>query len=307
VTTEDLPPASGGRSVFGTAWRAARPRQWVKNPMVLAATATTGGLGHPELLGRALAAMLIFCVASIGTYLFNDAGDVEADRAHPRKRTRPVASGELGVRTAAGAGLALLGVAVLLAALLAGTPFAADMAAYAAVNVAYTVWLKRVPVIELGCVSAGFVLRAVAGGVATGVPLSAWFVTVACFGSLLIVAGKRTGEARELGEDGAGHRPTLAAYPPAFLRSVRVMASTVLVTSYCIWAFDRAARPVGRTTGMLWYELSVAPVVMAVLYLELAFESGRGASPEDLALGDRVLQLLGVTWLGLLAIGIYAT
>jgi len=85
------------------------------------------------------------------------------------------------------------------------------------------------------------------------------------------------------------------------------MASTVLVTSYCIWAFDRAARPVGRTTGMLWYELSVAPVVMAVLYLELAFESGRGASPEDLALGDRVLQLLGVAWLGLLAIGIYAT
>lgn len=304
--TADEPPVAPPRSPLGAAWRVARPRQWAKNLLVLAAPAAAGGLSHARPLEYALAAALIFCVASIGTYLFNDAVDAEADRVHPRKRLRPVAAGEIGVTTAIVVGLALLGGSVAAAAALAGRSFALVMAAYAVVNVAYSLGLKRVPVIELGCVAAGFVLRAVAGGTATSIPLSAWFVTVACFGSLLIVAGKRTAEVRELQEDRAAHRASLAAYPVAFLRSVRLMASTVLVTSYCIWAFDRSARPANHTSGMLWYQLSVAPVVMAVLYLELAFESGRGAAPEDLALGDRVLQVLGATWLGLLAAAIYA-
>jgi decaprenyl-phosphate phosphoribosyltransferase len=286
--------------------RAARPRQWVKNLLVFAAPAAAGDLGHRWILGRAAGAAAVFCLASIGAYLVNDAADVVADSLHPIKRRRPVAAGEVPPRLATTTGAVLLAVSVALAAVLAGRALAIVMACYAVVNLAYTFWLKRVPVVELGCVSAGFVLRAVAGGAATGVPLSVWFVTVACFGSLLVTAGKRTGEIHELGEDGAGHRPALGSYPLSFLRSVRIMASTVLVTTYCLWAFDRSARPPARPHAMLWYELSIVPVVLAVLYLEFVFESGRGAAPEELALGDRTLQVLGITWIGLLAVGIYA-
>lgn len=286
--------------------REARPRQWMKNLLVLAAPAAGGVIDRPHPLQRSLVAVAIFCVASVGTYFFNDAVDVDADRLHPRKRLRPVAAGDIPVNVALVTGVLLLAASIPAGYALAGRPLAAVMAVYAVVNVAYTLGLKRVPVIELGCVSAGFVLRAIAGGAATGVALSTWFVTVACFGALLITAGKRTGETMELGEDGAAHRSTLGAYPPAFLRSVRVLASTVLVTSYCIWAFDRGARFGNRGNQMLWYELSIVPVVLAVLYLELAFESGRGSAPEDLAVGDRILQLLGLTWIGLLAVGIYA-
>lgn len=289
-----------------TLWRTARPRQWPKNLLVLAAPAAAGDLGHLAVLLQALVAGAIFLLASVGTYFLNDAADAAADRLHPRKRLRPVAAGELTVRTAALAGAVAVLASVPLAALLAGRALALVMGCYAAVNLAYSRWLKHVPVIELGCVSAGFVLRAVAGGAATGVPLSAWFVIVACFGSLLVAAGKRSGELHELGEGADGHRAALASYPPPFLRSVRVMASTVLVTAYCLWALDRSARPAdSRPAAMLWYELSIVPVVLAVLYLELLFETGRGAAPEELALGDRTLQALGLAWLGLLAVGIY--
>jgi decaprenyl-phosphate phosphoribosyltransferase len=295
------------RPSAGALLRVARPRQWPKNLLVFAAPAAAGDIGHHAVLARAAAAAAIFLLASVGTYLVNDAHDVAADRLHPRKSLRPVAAGEIPLRFAAVAGLVLVAGSVPLAALLAGRSLATVMAAYACVNLAYTVRLKRLPVVELGCISSGFVLRAVAGGAATGVPLSVWFVIVACFGSLLVAAGKRTAEIHELGEDRAAHRAALAAYPLSFLRSVRVMASTVLVTAYCLWALDRSARPaILGTRSMVWYELSIIPVVLVVLYLELLFEAGRGGAPEELVLADRTLQVLGLAWVGLLAVGIYA-
>jgi decaprenyl-phosphate phosphoribosyltransferase len=290
---------------LGSLVRAVRPRQWIKNLLVLAAPGAAGVLTHGHDLLLALGATGAFCLAAAGVYLVNDVLDASADRLHPVKRDRPVASGAISPVTATTAGVLLAAAGCVSAGLLAGSQLLAVLAVYVAVSISYSLALKHEPVIDMVCVSAGFVLRAIAGGVAVHVPLSDWFLIVASFGSLLVVAGKRSAEHAQLGEERSNHRPTLGAYPVAFLRSTRILAASVTTTAYCLWAFERAADATRSGRHSIWFELSIVPVVIAVLLIELRFETGHGAAPEELALRDHRLQLAGVLWLALLAIGIY--
>ena len=180
--------------------------------------------------------------------------------------------------------------------------------AYVVISLAYSCGLKRMPVIEMACVGSGFVLRAVAGGAATHVPLSPWFLLVTSFGALFVVAGKRSSEHEVLGEGRAVHRAALGEYPAGFLRTTRTLAASVAVTAYCLWAFDRDNHLSLSSRGvhLVWFELSIIPFVLAVLAVELAVERGRGGEPEELALRDRTLQVLGVAWIAFLLIGIYS-
>lgn len=292
------------RSVWSGFISTARPRQWIKNILVFTAPLAAGVLFTERDALRALGTLGIFCLAAAGVYFVNDAVDAEADRHHPTKRLRPVASGDVSVPLALGIGSVLLATSVGLAWLLAGGRLALVMAIYASVSVAYSLRLKDEPVIDLACVASGFVLRAIAGGIAVGVPLSDWFLIVASFGSLMVVAGKRSAEHADLGELRTVHRRSLGAYPPAFLRSVRLIAAAVTLSAYCLWAFERAGQ-IATGHHATWFELSIVPFVVAVLLLELRFESGEGAAPENLALGDRTLQVLGVAWVVLFAIGVY--
>jgi decaprenyl-phosphate phosphoribosyltransferase len=287
--------------------RSARPRQWPKNLLVFAAPGAAGALSHGHGALRASATFGVFCLVSSGTYLVNDALDAPSDRQHPTKRLRPVAAGELSIAAAAVLGAVAQAGAVGLAWWLAGWRLGLVVGLYAAVSTAYSAHLKHLPVIDLACVSSGFVLRAIAGGIATGVALSDWFLIVTSFGSLLVVAGKRSAEHTRLGEDRAAARPALSVYPVAFLRSVRLIAASVTLTAYCLWAFERSGQ-VSRShhPHPLWFELSIVPVVLAVLHLELRFESGHGDAPEELALSDRLLQVLGLLWLVLFAVGVYS-
>ena len=281
-----------------------RPRQWVKNLLVLAAPGAAGLLTRPHDLLVALGAFGIFCLAASGTYFINDSLDAAADRLHPVKRHRPVAAGVVPPSLAATIGaVALLG-AIAAAWTLAGGKLALVIAIYALIVTAYSLRLKHEPVLDMACVSSGFVLRAIAGGVATGIPLSVWFLTVTSFGSLLVVAGKRSAEHADLGEGRAGHRPTLGSYPATFLRSVRLLTSSVTATAYCLWAFERAVQD-GPGHHPIWFELSVIPFVLGLLILELRFETGHGAAPEELAFTDSSLQALGMIWLVLFASGVY--
>ena len=170
-----------------------RPRQWIKNLLVFAAPGAAGVLVHRYVLWHSAAAFAIFCIAASGAYFFNDAIDAKADRLHPVKRFRPVASGAVPFALAIFVGGAMLISAVGLGALLAGRDLAVVMALYAIINVGYSLGLKNEAIVDLALVSAGFVLRAIAGGVATGVALSHWFIIVTTFGSLLVVTGKRSG------------------------------------------------------------------------------------------------------------------
>jgi len=175
------------------------------------------------------------------------------------------------------------------------------VAIYVGVTITYSLWLKHEPILDIGAVAAGFVLRAIAGGVAARVPLSNWFIIVACFGSLFMVAGKREAELSLLGGDGESHRATLGAYTPSFLRHVRTVASGVTMTGYCLWAFEKAQ----GSSGAIWYELSIIPFVLGVLRYSLLVDAGHGGAPEDLVLGDRTLQILGLTLAVLFAVGVY--
>ena len=297
--TAETPRPSTARSLL----RTARPKQWAKNVLVLAAPAAAGVLDEGDVIVRVAVAFVAFCLAASGTYFFNDAMDVDADRSHPTKRHRPVAAGHLGVLPAKAIGALLLALAFVISLPVEGGRLALVVALYVVLTVAYSTWLKREPVIDLAAVAAGFVLRAIAGGVAAGVPLSNWFLIVAGAGSLFVVAGKRHAEVHDLGTDSSNTREVLAAYSPAFLTLVRATASAVAVTAYCLWAFERSA----EAGYDLWYQLSIVPFVLAVLRYALLVEHGHGGAPEELILGDRVLLALGALWVVVFAVGVNVT
>ena len=179
--------------------------------------------------------------------------------------------------------------------------FAGILSAYVALTVAYTLWLKHQPVLDIAVVASGFVFRAVAGGVATTIPLSQWFLIVTAAGSLFIVAGKRHAEFVEMGEGRGATRTSLLGYSLAYLRYVWMLASAVGIVAYCLWAFEQS-----RGRGFPWFELSIVPFVIAILHVELRFARGQGGAPEEMALRDRTLQVLGAVWVALVVVGIYS-
>lgn len=280
--------------------RTTRPRQWTKNVLVVAAALSAGVLGEDNNIAIIVGTFVAFTLAASAVYLFNDARDVEDDRKHPRKKLRPVAAGEISIRTAV-----LASVAVAAAGL--GLGFAINrnlgitLSVYIVIQVAYALWLKEQPVIDLAIVSAGFLLRAIAGGVAIDVPLSQWFLLVASFGSLFMVAGKRYSELRSLGNE-AGTRRTLEEYSVSYLRFVWTLAATVTITAYSLWAFE-----IKNETGVDWQAISIAPFVLGLLRYAVDIDRGLAGEPEEAVLRDHVLQVIAVSWLAIFAIGVYST
>ena len=295
-------PAPVARGGLGAYLRLARPKQWSKNVLVVAAPGAAGVLTEGDGIYKTAIAFVCFCLAASGTYYINDALDVEADRMHPKKRYRPIAAGVIIVRNAIVAGVLLL-VAAIALSFAARWQLSLVIAGYLALTVAYSTWLKNEAVIDLAAVAAGFVLRTIAGGVAVGVSISPWFLIVAASGSLFMVTGKRHAELLELGEDAGDHRRALDVYSHAFLSYVRAVASSVAILAYCLWAFEKSA-PVGNP---IWFELSIVPFVLAILRYALLLEQGKGGAPEELVLSDRTLQVIGVAWMAFFAIAIHGS
>ena len=228
--------------------------------------------------------------------------DAEADRLHPRKRLRAVASGVVPVGTAKAIGVAFLAIGAGAPAVWGAPGVSGLLALYAVITLSYSLWLKEIAIVDLAAVASGFVLRAISGGVAADVPISDWFLIVASFGSLFIVAGKRHAEHVDLREGRGAHRATLEEYSLNFLSYVRSVSSGVAIAAYCLWAFEKA-----RVADVpVLFQLSIIPFVMALLRYAMVLDAGRGGAPEDVVLGDRTLQVLGVVWVGLFAAGVYA-
>jgi decaprenyl-phosphate phosphoribosyltransferase len=282
--------------------RSARPLQWTKNVLVFAAPGAAGVLDNWPELGAALLAFVAFCFASSGLYLWNDVLDIESDRRHPTKRLRPIAAGQLGVGTARVAGTLLLVAACAVAAATGRWQTVGVVVTYIAATIAYSLWLKHVAVVDLVLVASGFVLRAAGGAVAVDVPMSKWFVLCTVFGSLFIVAGKRYAELREIGAGAGEVRPTLETYTPAYLRGVLTMSCGAAIISYCLWALETKEL---AGTDLPFYELSIVPMLTAMLRYLLLVEQGHGGAPEEVFARDRVLQLLGVAWIVTFALGVY--
>src|SRR3954469_7643154 len=186
------------RSRLPATVRAMRRRQWVKNLLVLAAPLAAGRLFEPAVIKTAALAFVAFCLVSATVYLVNDIRDVEEDRLHPRKRFRPIAAGEL--RPSAALVLAVItGVLGLTLAFVVAPALGATLVVYVGRQLLSSGFLKHLPVVDLAVVASGFLLRAIAGGVASNIPLSQWFLLVAAFGSFFMVAGKRYCVIKSLG------------------------------------------------------------------------------------------------------------
>jgi len=283
--------------------RTLRVKQWTKNVLVFAAPGAAGVLTHRVALEHSLAAFALFCVLAGGTYLVNDGLDADADRLHPTKRNRPVAAGIVSVRMALALGVVLMAGSVALGGLLR-PQLGLVLGVYVAVQIAYSSYLKHLPVYDLTSVAAGFLLRSIAGAVAVPVAVSEWFLIVTTFGSLLMVTGKRLAEHAELGEGRGGHRATLDAYSTTFLRIVVALAATGAVVGYSLWAFSLQAAEAHHHRE-IFFQLSIVPILLGLLHFTFLIDSGKGARPEDLVLHDRQLQLLGAVWAVLFGIGVY--
>ncbi|MGH3637683.1 MAG: decaprenyl-phosphate phosphoribosyltransferase [Mycobacterium sp.] len=294
--SEEAPPVAGPPKNLATGViKAIRPRQWVKNLLVLAAPVAALGRDvrfDAHDIVSVLIAFVTFSLAASCIYLVNDARDVEADRAHPTKRNRPIAAGVVPVPLA-------YGLAVVLGALSLGLAWyvspnlALVMGIYIAIQLAYCFGLKHQAVLDICIVSSGFLIRAIAGGVAANIPLSQWFLLVMAFGSLFMSAGKRYAELQLAERTGAKIRKSLESYTSTYLRFVWTMSATAVVLCYGLWAFER-----DRNAGGSLYAVSMIPFTIAILRYAVDVDGGLAGEPEDIALRDRVLQLLAVAWIG---------
>ncbi len=298
VTTPRETLAGHGNPITGLV-RTMRPRQWLKNVLVLAAPFAGGYLFELHVLMVVGVAFVAFSLAASGVYLVNDVKDVEADRAHPIKRNRPIAAGVVAPQLA-------LTVAVLLFAAALGVSFLASpdlalvTAVYIAVQISYCLWLKHQPVVDIAIVASGFLLRAIAGGAAAEIELSQWFLLVAAFGSLFMVAGKRYAEIRLAERTGAKIRRSLERYTASYLRFVWTLSATVLIMTYGLWAFQ-----LSQINDSRWPIISLVPFVVAVLRYAVDVDGGNGGEPEEIAIGDRTLQVLGACLVLTLTAAVY--
>ncbi|MDP9022191.1 MAG: decaprenyl-phosphate phosphoribosyltransferase [Actinomycetota bacterium] len=286
------------RSLGSALVASARPRQWLKNLLVFAAPATGRVLLQPEVFARVFATFVAFTLVSSGVYYVNDIIDRHEDAQHPRKRFRPIAAGEIPVRLAWFVGILLLLGGVLAAFATGGAGLVAVVGGYVILAMSYAIVLRGVALLDMAGIAGGFLLRAVAGGVAVDVPLSSWFLIVATFASLFVAASKRHAELVRVGEARGDHRSTLAGYSESYLRFVQYSSSTACITAYCLWAFE------GAVMAPLWSGLSIIPFVLGVFRYALLVDTGRGESPEDLVFGDASLVGFGFTWIALLAVGL---
>lgn len=301
--------SSGG--IVGGLLRGVRPGQWTKNLLVFAAPVAGGVITTGSVAIDATLAFVAFCAAAGGTYLLNDARDVDADRNHPVKQRRPVAAGQVPVPVAYLAGAALI-VVSLVVGFAVTTSLGITVAAYLALTTSYSFGLKNVPVVDLVAVVAGFVLRAVAGAAATSLPLSEWFFIVTSAGALLVITAKREAELAHHHRSDAdpNERPTrrvLASYTPGFLTSVRSIAAGLMLVAYCLWAFEGPAGGDGAVLSgtSVWLQASIVPFAVAVLRYVLLADAGAGERPERLLLSDPVLIGAGTLWAIIYGYGIY--
>jgi decaprenyl-phosphate phosphoribosyltransferase len=269
----------------GALVRLLRPRQWIKNGFVLAPLIFSGEFVHPNAVVQALLATALFCVASSATYIFNDLKDREADAAHPVKsRKRPLATGAVTPKAA----LTLLGVlyAIVLASFAWNAPTAAVATGYIALNLAYSLKLKHVPVIDIFCLAAGFVFRVYAGAVVLNVPLSSWMLITTLSLALYLAAIKRRDE---LATSGDASRSVLQFYT---LRLLDRYAETAALSAIMFYGlFVVTVRPKLNVT---------LPFVLFGLfrYWYIVETGGKGESPTDAVWTDPPLIITVVLWAG---------
>jgi 4-hydroxybenzoate polyprenyltransferase len=281
-----------------------RPYQWTKNLIVFAALVFSKHLFDPGPLGRASLAFAVFCGLSGAVYLVNDVVDIERDRLHPRKRLRPIASGALGPGLALGAAGVLL-LACGAASLALGTSFALAAGAYVALNLLYSFKLKNVVILDVLAISLGFVLRAVAGGLAISVQVSEWLLICTILLALFLALSKRRHELTSLEEGATHHRAILSEYNPYLLDQMISVVTASCVTAYAFYTTAEETRAKFQTDRLTW----TMPFVLYGIfrYLYLVHHKEQGGSPAEILLTDRPLLIAVALWAAAAVVILYSS
>lgn len=289
--TAGVPSRGSLRAALATA----RPRQWIKNALVIAAPAAAEALGRDHVPLRVGLAFVAFCALASGTYAINDVHDAAEDRSHPTKCRRPVAAGELSERRAIVLGVSLIGLGLAICVLV--RPMLALLAAgYVTLTLTYTMIWRNLPLLDILAIAGGFLLRAVAGGAAAPVDLSEWFLLVVSFAAVLVAGGKRYAELRRTAGTRGRHRRVLHRYSEGRLGVLLGASALGAVSAYCMWAF------VVPSTGFPWRVLTIAPFTFCILRYATLMRAGKSEAPEELIVSDRLLLSGASSWIILFAL-----
>jgi len=280
--------------ILAALFKAMRPKQWAKNVVIFAALVFDRQLGLNNLPAvlRTLAGFIIFCLLSGVVYLINDIEDIDADRVHPKKRNRPIASGALPIQAAQVAIVALLAILLPLSYLLSPS-FAAVALSYFLLNLAYSKWLKHIPLLDVFSIALGFVLRVAAGVTLIQVTrFSPWLYVVTTLGALYIGFGKRRAELALLQADANTHRKVLEGYTLPLLDQFITIVSATTIVAYSLYTFSAPNLPDNHVMM-----LTIPFVLYGVFrYLYLVQVEETGGSPEDVLFSDRPLQITILLW-----------
>lgn len=276
-----------------------RPRQWTKNFFIFAGILFSQNLFETPLLLRVIAAFILFCVISGSVYTFNDLLDIDEDRRHPQKARRPLASGRLSPAFARFA-VVIVPVAAVCCAWLLGMPFFITAVSYLALQVAYSLWLKHIVILDLFSIAAGFVLRVLAGALVIDVEISSWFIICTVLLSLFLGLGKRRHEIETLEDEAQSHRPVLNDYSSYLLDQMISVVTASTVVCYALYTMSAETIDKFGTNNLV---LTVPFVLYGVFrYLYLIHKKGEGGNPENILAGD--LPLLVNIFLWALAAGL---
>lgn len=271
-----------------------RPAQWLKNLMLFFPPFLGGQLLQPGIAQKGIIAFVSFCLASSATYIFNDIIDRRQDLHHSKKRYRPIPSGKVTLRAAYVMSFVLLAGALFLG-LRVSTTFLIILLAYLTISISYTLKLKQLPIIDLFCISAGFLLRLQAGGIAFAISITEWLFLSVFLLSLFLSTGKRLCEQNSMGEDAGSHRKTLLAYPPGFLDGTLYMTGGTVLVTYTMYAIARQS---------LLYTVPLC--CFGLLRYIFRVKSGFGGDPTESLLKDAPLFVVGLSWVVMVGWGIYA-
>jgi len=278
-----------------------RPHQWLKNLVVLAALVFSKHLFDPPAVAQAALAFAVFCALAGTVYLVNDLADLERDRLHPAKRTRPLASGALSLGVARAAAT-LLFVGAVAAAWTLGPGFLLCALAYPALGLAYSLGLKHVVILDVLAVALGFVLRAVAGAFAIGVHFSPWLLVCTILLALFLVLAKRRHELVTL-DDAVAHRQILAEYSPYLLDQMIAVVTASCLTAYAFYTLAPETVEKYRTERLA---LTIPFVIYGIFrYLYLVHRRDQGGSPGDVLLTDRPLLAAVALWAAVMVLIVY--
>ncbi len=277
---------------LGYLFKTMRPRQWPKNIFVLAALVFDGQLFTLGSLLVSLLAVGIFCLVSSLVYIINDLADIEADRQHPQKRNRPLAAGKLSKNWAFGAAI-ILGLLTLPSAYFISISFGLIVSGYFILMLAYSFWLKHIPLLDVMIIAAGFVLRVAAGlTIIVTKEFSPWLFVATTFLALFIALGKRRSEIDLLEKGAVTHRKVLDGYSLALLDQLLMIVVSATLITYCLYTFSSSITP-GNYSMML----TIPFVIYAIFrYLYLIQIDHNGGAPEEIVLTDRPIQFAILLW-----------